>query len=404
MRSTSLDEIVHDLRRGKMVIVLDSNQRENEGDLVMSAQFVTAQEINFMISHGRGLVCVPLSQETAERLQLSPMCSNNMDPHRTNFTVSTDHIAVTTGISAPERAVTIRALADPASGPESFRKPGHVFPLITHPQGLSGRQGHTEAALELMHLAGLFPVAVICEIIKRDGTMARFPDLLSFSRQWKIKIITVSDILNHLEQSINKVRRIIRTDLPTRYGRFQLYAYSEPGKLEPHLVLVKGNPAQIKEAVPVRIHSECITGDLFGSARCDCGDQLEKALSIIGVSRAGILIYLRQEGRNIGLLNKLKAYQLQLAGLDTVEANLRLGFDPDPRDFRVAAEILQDLKVDKIRLLTNNPRKLQHLEKYGITITAREALEIEPNIFNRKYLQTKKNKMGHLLNIKEEGK
>lgn len=393
----TIQEALEDLREGKMVIVVDDENRENEGDFVMAAERVTGEAINFMITHGRGLVCMPMLGEDLDRLQLPPMVQNNTDPHQTAFTVSVDHQETTTGISAYERSLTIQKMINPTSLPEDFKRPGHVFPLRARSGGVLEREGHTEAAVDLARLAGLYPAGVICEIIQEDGTMARLPQLVQFAEEWNLKIISIADLIAYREREESLVEQAAIVNMPTEYGEFTMYAYAAADSPEPHLALVKGDIRNSTEPVLVRIHSECLTGDVFGSERCDCGKQLARSLQTIHEAGCGVLLYLRQEGRGIGLLNKLKAYELQEQGYDTVEANVKLGFPPELREFSVGAAILRHLGIRRVRLMTNNPLKIQELAQHGIEIVSRESVEVPPTCRNLLYLRTKKERMGHLL-------
>jgi 3,4-dihydroxy 2-butanone 4-phosphate synthase/GTP cyclohydrolase II len=404
IRFCEVEEALEDIRNGKMVIVVDDEDRENEGDLVAAAEKVTPEIINFMVTFGKGLVCVPLSEERVEALQLQMMVEENSDLHGTAFTVSVDaHEGTTTGISAFERALTTRLLADPSSGSKDFRKPGHVFPLKARRGGVLKRAGHTEAAVDLARLAGLRPAGVICEIMNEDGSMARLGDLQEFARRHELKILTIKQLIRYRHLRDKLVERLSTIRLPTSYGTFVAHAYRsllEDSLDRPHLALVKGDVRE-KDDVLVRVHSECLTGDVFGSLRCDCGSQLHTAMTLIEKEGQGVLLYMRQEGRGIGLLPKLKAYELQEQGLDTVEANVALGFGPDLRDYGIGAQILADLGLRKIRLITNNPRKIVGLEGYGLEVTERVALEVEPNPYNEYYLETKREKMGHILHLRD---
>ncbi|MDY6915448.1 MAG: GTP cyclohydrolase II [Candidatus Cloacimonadota bacterium] len=390
-----IPEIIDDLKIGKMVIVVDDETRENEGDLVMLAEHTTPEKINFMLKEARGLLCAPISQVIAQKLQLPIMVQENTDTHHTAFTVSVDHISTDTGISAKDRAVTLKELASEKAQADDFRKPGHIFPLLARKGGLTQREGHTEAAIELARLAKAKPVGVICEIMNEDGSMARMPDLEKFSQKHNLKLISVTKLKRYLERTAFQPEVVV--DLPTKYGDFKLYAFLETNSTEPHLALVKGEPSTAPNPPLTRVHSECLTGDLLNSLKCDCGDQLQQAFQQIGQKEDGIIIYLRQEGRGIGLLNKLKAYQLQKKGYDTVEANLELGFKPEMRKFSAAARILKYLQVKKVELMTNNPFKIEELQKYGIEVSQRIAVEIEPNEYNFNYLKTKKEKMQHFI-------
>jgi len=397
----SIEEAIYDLMLGKIIIVVDDENRENEGDFVALAEKATPEVINFMITEGRGLVCAPITEERAQELDLPPMVSHNTDYHGTNFTVSVDHVDTTTGISAHERSITVRSLINPGTKPSDLRRPGHIFPLIAKKGGVLRRAGHTEAAVDLARMCGSAPAAVICEVIKEDGTMARLPDLAEIARKHDLKLISIKDLIQYRNEKEKLVERVVETRLPTDFGTFMVYGYTNLVDDKEHVALVKG---KIDPEVPtlVRVHSECLTGDVFHSHRCDCGPQLEAALRQIDEAGTGVLVYLRQEGRGIGLINKLKAYRLQEQGLDTVEANVLLGFPPDLRDYGIGAQILKDIGVRKIRLLTNNPRKIVALDGYGIEVVERVPLQVEYNKDNVKYMRTKKEKMGHLLNLPRE--
>jgi len=398
IRLDGIEEAVEDLKAGRIIIVVDDEDRENEGDFVALAEKATPDVINFMIKHGRGLVCAPITEERAQELDLPPMVHHNTDYHGTAFTVSVDHVDTTTGISAHERSRTIRALIDPSSRPQSFRRPGHIFPLIAKDGGVLRRAGHTEAAVDLARLAGAYPAAVICEVIKEDGTMARLPDLYRFAREHGMKLIAIRDLIRYRNRNEKLVRREVEVRLPTEFGEFHAIAYSNDVDSKEHVALVKGDISG-DDPVLVRVHSECLTGDVFHSHRCDCGPQLHAALRQISEEGRGVLLYMRQEGRGIGLINKLKAYKLQEQGLDTVDANLKLGFAPDLRDYGIGAQILKDLGITKMRLLTNNPRKIRGLEGYGLEVVERVPIQMQHNVDNAAYLLAKKQKLGHMLSL-----
>jgi len=399
----TISEILEDLKKGKMVIVVDDEDRENEGDLLMAASFVKPQDVNFMAKYGRGLVCVPLEEERLRKLDLEPMLKEKMpsikeDPFATAWMISTDAaIGITTGISAYDRARTIEVLINPQTRPEDLIRPGHVFPLRARRGGVLVRAGHTETAIDLMKLAGLYPAGVICEIMNDDGTMARMPQLLDFSRQHNLKICSIANLIEYRRRSEKLIERVTQTLLPTDFGNFKLILYRDLTNNKIHVALVMGELSGSQALV--RVHSECLTGDVFGSLRCDCGRQLNKAMQIIGKDNKGVILYMNQEGRGIGLVDKIRAYSLQDKGLDTVEANEALGHKPDLRNYGIGAQILVDLGVKHIRLLTNNPRKIVGLEGYGLVVVERVPLEIEPNPINYQYLKTKKEKLGHNLNI-----
>ena len=394
---SSIDEALEDLRTGKMVVVCDGEDRENEGDLVMAAQFVTPEAINFMAKHGRGLVCLALTPERCDQLELPLMAAKNESPLETAFTVTIEAAeGVTTGISAHDRARTIQAAIDSEAKPDDLRQPGHVFPLKARAGGVLERTGHTEASVDLSRLAGLTPAGVSCEIMNEDGTMARVPDLIPYCERHGLKLITVADLIAYRRSEEKLVERIVSTALPTAYGDFTAVGYRSLVDDKHHIALVKGD-VEGQEEVLVRVHSECLTGDVFHSLRCDCGEQLEAALAMIEQEGSGVLLYLSQEGRGIGLLNKLKAYRLQEEGLDTVEANLELGLPADLRDYGIGAQILGDLGLSSIRILTNNPKKIIGLEGYGLSVAGQVPIEAPPNRHNESYLTTKRDRMGHLL-------
>lgn len=391
-----VEEAIYELMRGKVIIVVDDEDRENEGDFVALAEKATPEVINFMITQGRGLVCLPITQERADELELQPMVAQNTDYHGTAFTVSIDHKDTTTGISAYERSLTVRGIMDPEAKPAHFRRPGHMFPLIAKKGGVLRRAGHTEAAVDLARMCGAYPAGVICEVIKEDGTMARLPDLMEIAKTFDLKLISVKDLIHYRNEMEKLVNREVEVRMPTDYGEFRAIAYTNDVDTKEHVALVKGEIGG-DEPVLVRVHSECLTGDVFHSHRCDCGPQFEAALKQIEQEGRGVLLYMRQEGRGIGLINKLKAYKLQEQGLDTVEANLKLGFPADLRDYGIGAQILKDLGVRQIRLLTNNPRKIKGLEGYGLEVVERVPIQMEENEDNSGYLHTKQSKLGHLL-------
>jgi 3,4-dihydroxy 2-butanone 4-phosphate synthase / GTP cyclohydrolase II len=393
-----IEDAIEDIRQGRMIIVADDEDRENEGDLVCAASEVTSEHVNFMALHGRGLICVTLTRERADALDLPLMTDQNTDPNKTAFTISVDahqRFGVTTGISSHDRATTIRVLADENSAPADLRRPGHIFPLRAQPGGVLRRVGQTEAAVDLARLAGLPPVGVICEILNPDGTMARRPQLEEFAREHSLKFVTVAQLVAYRLAKERLVRRIAEIHLPTARGDFKLIGFESLVDDREHVAIVKGD-IENREDVLVRMHSECLTGDVFGSMRCDCGEQLDAAMARIEKEGAGAIVYLRQEGRGMGLGNKLRAYELQEKGSDTVEANLMLGFKPDLRDYGIGAQILVELGLNKIRLLTNNPKKIVGLEGYGLEVTGREPLTVEPGEHNARYLETKQRKLGHL--------
>lgn len=395
----TIDEAVKDLRNGKMLIVVDDPDRENEGDLIMAAELVKSEDVNFITREGRGLLCLPITAQRAEELQLKPMVEDNTALHKTPFSVSIDYRhGTTTGISASDRAKTIRMATDDSAKPVDFARPGHIFPLIARRGGVLKRAGHTEAVVDLVKLAGLKPVGILCEIMDTNGTMARVPQLMEMAKKYDLKIITIADLIEYRRIREKLVRRKVTVDLPSKYGIFKLHLYENilDAKDNP-IALVKGELRE-DEPILVRVHSECLTGDVFGSMRCDCGDQLSHALKMIEKEERGVVLYMRQEGRGIGLVNKLMAYHLQEKGKDTVEANEALGFKPDLRDYGTGAQILKDLGLKKIKLMTNNPKKIIGLKGYDLEIVERVPLEIPPNEINQKYLKIKRDKLGHLIN------
>jgi 3,4-dihydroxy 2-butanone 4-phosphate synthase/GTP cyclohydrolase II len=399
----TIEEAIEDIRAGKIVIAVDDEDRENEGDFVTAARNVTPEIINFMAMHGRGLICAPIIEDRADALRLELMVTNNTSSHRTPFTVSIDLLGngCTTGISASDRAKTVRALIDPNTKPEHFAKPGHIFPLKAKRGGVLRRAGHTEATIDLARMAGFEPVGALVEIMNEDGTMARLPQLFVIAKKFGLKIISIEDLIAYRLRTESIIRKDVQVKLPTAWGDFELVAYRQTTTEQEHLALVKGS-WQRDEPVLVRVHSSCLTGDIFGSCRCDCGAQLHKAMELIEREGKGVVVYMNQEGRGIGLLNKLKAYKLQEEGLDTVEANLQLGFKTDERDYGVGAQILRDLGVTKMRLMTNNPQKRAGLIGYGLEIVEVVPLEIQSNQHNVLYLHTKKHKMGHTLLLDEK--
>jgi 3,4-dihydroxy 2-butanone 4-phosphate synthase/GTP cyclohydrolase II len=392
----TIEQAIEDIKNGKVVIVVDDEDRENEGDFLTAARNVTPEVINFMATHGRGLICTPITPELCDKLGLNLMVTDNNAVHETAFTVSIDLLGkgCTTGISAHDRAKTVQALIDPETKPEDLGKPGHIFPLKAQPEGVLRRAGHTEAAIDLAKLAGFEPAGCIVEILNEDGSMARLPDLIKVAERFQLKLITIKDLIEYRLQKESLVKRVISVEMPTKHGDFELIAFEQKNTGQEHLALIKGTWTP-DEPVLVRVHSSCVTGDIFHSQRCDCGDQLQKAMEMIEKEGKGVIIYINQEGRGIGLLNKLKAYKLQEQGLDTVDANLQLGFRPDEREYGVGAQMLREVGVHKMRLMTNNPTKRAGLIGYGLEIVENVPIKTQTNPHNIKYIETKQNRMGH---------
>ena len=393
----TIEEALEELRNGKVILVTDDEDRENEGDFICAAEFATTENINFMATHAKGLICMPMSEEYIRKLCLPQMVTTNTDNHETAFTVSVDHISTTTGISAAERSVTAKKSVEEGERPEDIRRPGHMFPLLAKKNGVLERQGHTEATVDLCRLAGLKECGLCCEIMREDGTMMRTPELIKMAKTWNLKMITIKDLQNYRKKNEMLVERKTTTRMPTKYGEFMAYGYVNQLNGEHHVALVKGDISDGKNIL-CRVHSECLTGDVFGSLRCDCGEQFAAAMRQIEEEGRGILLYMRQEGRGIGLINKLRAYELQEQGMDTLDANLALGFEGDEREYYIGAQILKDLGVKTMRLLTNNPDKVYQLSDYGMEITERVPIQMTATMYDIAYLRTKQKRMGHILN------